>query len=88
MRALAYRLGDLGKGLSEKPMTLAPTHESSAEFLPLHITTHPFRQQLDMAEWPDAREIVQALGDLHRANARVLALKAWMLPEDRAAADA
>ena len=88
VRTFAERLGGLGQGLAENPLALAPVHEAAGELLPLHITTHPFRKQVDMAAWPDAREIIEALGELHRARSRTLALRAWMLPEDRAAAEA
>lgn len=82
-RALADRLGSLGHYLTEDPLTVAPVHEAARALLPLHITTHPFRKDVDMSGWPDAHTIIEALGELHQARARVLALRAWMLPEDR-----
>lgn len=86
VRAIADRLGDLGQRLAEDPLIVSPVHEAAGELLPLHITTHPFRKEVDMAGWPDAHTIIEALGELHQARARVLALRAWMLPEDRDAA--
>ena len=83
VKVLADRLGSLGQYLTEDPLTVAPVHEAARALLPLHITTHPFRKDVDMAGWPDAHTIIEALGELHRARARVLALRAWMLPEDR-----
>ena len=83
VRAVADRLGSLGQHLTENPRTVAPIHEVTNELLPLHITTHPFRKDVDMTDWPNARTIIEALGELHRARARVFALRAWMLPEDR-----
>ena len=84
VRDLAERFGSLGQRLSENPLSLAPTNSgTAAELLPLHITTHPFRTDVDLGGWPDARTIIEALGELHRARSRVLALRAWMLPEDR-----
>ena len=83
VRALADRFGSLGRHLMEDPLTVAPVHEAARALLPLHITTHPFRKDVDMSGWPDAHMIIEALGELHQARARVLALRAWMLPEDR-----
>ncbi len=83
---LAEQLGRFSQELGENPLTVAPLHDAAAGLLPLHITTHPFRREIDLSEWPDAREIIAALGELHEARSRVLALRAWMLPEDRAAA--
>lgn len=83
VRDLAERLGNLGQGLTKNPLTIAPVHEAAGELLPLHITTHPFRAQVDMGDWPEARSIIEALGELHRARSRALALRSWMLPEDR-----
>ncbi len=83
IKTLADRLGNLGQYLVEDPLTVAPVHEAARTLLPLHITTHPFRRDVDMAGWPDAQMIVQALGELHQARARVTALRAWMLPADR-----
>ena len=83
VRVLADRFSSLGQHLSENPLTVAPIHEAAGESLPLHITTHPFRKDVDMAGWPDAHTIIEALGELHQARARVFALRAWMLPEDR-----
>lgn len=83
VKIIADRLGSLGQHLTENPLTLAPVHEAAGELLPLHITTHPFRQDVDMASWPDTYTVIEALGELHRARSRVFALRAWMLPEDR-----
>ncbi|MCY4575699.1 MAG: hypothetical protein OXC55_03720 [Chloroflexi bacterium] len=83
VQALAGSLSGLGRALTENPLTIAPLHETAGELLPLHITTHPFRTQVDMGDWPEARSIIEALGELHRARSRALALRAWMLPEDR-----
>ncbi|MYD37006.1 MAG: hypothetical protein F4X20_08415 [Dehalococcoidia bacterium] len=83
IRTLADHFSSLAQHLSDNPLTVAPIHEAAGESLPLHITTHPFRQDVDMASWPDAHTITEALGELHRARARALALRAWMLPEDR-----
>ena len=88
LQVLSERLGGLGRALTENPLTVAPVHEASGELLPLHITTHPFRTHVDMGDWPEARSIIEALGELHRARSRALALRAWMLPEDRDAAPA
>ena len=88
VRVLADRFSSLGQHLSENPLTVAPIHEAAGESLPLHITTHPFRKDVDMAGWPDEASIIEALGELHRARSRALALRAWMLPEDRDAAPA
>ncbi len=88
VRVLADRFSSLGQHLSENTLTVAPVHEAAGESLPLHITTHPFRTQVDMAGWPDEASIIEALGELHRARSRALALRAWMLPEDRDAAPA
>lgn len=81
--SLADRLGSLSQHLTENPLALVPVHEAADELLPLHIRTHPFRQDVDMTGWPDAHMIIEALGELHQARARVFALRAWMLPEDR-----
>ena len=86
VRGLADRLGSFGQELGESPLTVAPAHEAAAGLLPLHITTHPFRREIDLSELPDARDIISALGELHEARSRALALRAWMLPEDRATA--
>ena len=83
--ALADRFGNLGQHLKDNALTVAPVHEAARALLPLHITTHPFRKDVDMTGWPDAYTIIEALGELHQARARVLALRAWMLPEDREA---
>lgn len=83
VKALGDRFGSLGQHLKEDPLTAAPVHEAARVLLPLHITTHPFRKDVDMTDWPDAHTIIEALGELHQARARVLALRAWMLPEDR-----
>ena len=83
---LAEQLGRFSQELGENPLTVAPLHDAAAGLLPLHITTHPFRREIDLLGWPDARDIIAALGELHEARSRVLALRAWMLPEDRAAA--
>ncbi len=88
VQALAGSLSGLGRALTENPLTVAPVHEASGESLPLHITTHPFRTQVNMGDWPEARSIIEALGQLHRARSRALALRSWMLPEDRDAAPA
>ena len=85
---LAEQLGRFSQELGENPLTVAPLHDAAAGLLPLHITTHPFRREIDLLEWPDAREIIAALGELHEARSRVLALRAWMLPEDQAEAPA
>lgn len=85
VRTLADRLSGLGQHLKEDPLTVAPIHEEARALLPLHITTHPFRKDVYMTDWPKAHTIIQALGELHRARARVFALRAWMLPEDREA---
>ncbi len=83
VRFLADCFSSLGQHLSENPLTVVPIHEPVGQSLPLHITTHPFRKDVDMADWPDAHTINEALGELHRARSRVFALRAWMLPEDR-----
>ena len=86
VRALAGQLTELGQSLTESPLTTAPSQApSQSAGPPLHIMTHPFRREISMAEWPDAGSIVSALGELHAARSRVLALRAWMLPQDRAA---
>ncbi len=84
VQGLAEQLGRLGRELSDDPLTVAPLHELSVGLLPLHISTHPYRREVDLASWPDAQGIIQALGALHVARSRVLALRAWMLPEDQA----
>ena len=83
VKALADRFGNLGQHLEEDPLTVAPVHEAARALLPLHITTHPFRKDVDMTGWPDAHTIIETLGELHQARARLLALRAWMLPGDR-----
>lgn len=83
VQVLTDRFSSLGQLLSENPLTVAPTHEAAGKWLPLHITTHPFRKGVDMSDWPEAHTVIEALGELHQARARVLALRAWMLPEDR-----
>ena len=86
VRGLSERFGSFGQELSKSPLTVAPLHEATSGLLPLHITTHPFRREIDLLDWPDARDIIAALGELHEARSRALALRAWMLPEDQAAA--
>ena len=88
VRGLGERLGSFGRELNDDPLLMAPLHEAASGLLPLHITTHPFRREIDLSGWPDAREIITALGELHEARSRALALRAWMLPEDRAEAPA
>lgn len=83
IHVLADRFSSLGQHLFENPLTVAPIHELAGKSLPLHITTHPFREDVDMSDWPNAHTIIEALGELHQARAWVLALRAWMLPEDR-----
>ncbi len=84
---LARRISHLGQALADNPLTLAPLHPASAEALPLHIMTHPTRQEIDLATWPDGEEIVEVLAGAHAARSRVAAVRAWMLPEDRAATE-
>ena len=87
LQDLARRISDLGQALSDDPLTLAPLHPAALEKLPLHIMTHPTRQEIDLATWPDGAEIVEILAGAHAARSRIAAVRAWMLPEDRAATE-
>ena len=84
---LAQRISDLGQALADGPLTLAPLHPAAYGALPLHIMTHPTRQEIDLATWPDGAEIVETLAGAHAARSRVAAVRAWMLPEHRAATE-
>ncbi len=87
VRSLTEQLSALAQALDSAPLTLMPAHESARDALPLHVTTHPFRQEIDLTSWPDADAIIGALADLHAARSRALAMRAWMLPEDQSRAE-
>ena len=87
LQDLARRISDLGQALADDPLTLAPLHPAASEALPLHIMTHPTRREIDLATWPDGAEIVEALAGAHAARSRVASVRAWMLPQDRAATE-
>ena len=87
LQDVTRRISDLGQALADDPLTLAPLHPSALEAIPLHIMTHPTRREFDLSTWPDGAEIVKALAGTHAARSRLAAVRAWMLPDDRAATE-
>lgn len=87
VRAVASQIGALAEALGE-PLRLAPTHPNAAGRIPLHILTGPVRREVDLTAWPDGAALVEALGALHKAQARAHSLYSWLLPQDRASVEA
>jgi hypothetical protein len=83
VRALAERLREMAAALETDPLWVAPKHPEANAHVPLHVMTGPVRREADLADWPDAGAILDALAALHASHARAQAMYSWLLPEDR-----